>query len=180
MWTEGQYVIIVNGFVGWVCSLEKFAESGRVKMTKIMTIAEYRSFQKSIGITKAPKPMLTPMAKPIIAGKAAKVKPVVPKQSAGEVLFIAQCKAHKLTPVMEYRFHPTRRWRLDFAWPDIRLAVEIEGGTWGVSRHTTGTGFAEDCVKYNAAVALGWRVLRYTTGYVKDGSAIRDVLEIIA
>jgi very-short-patch-repair endonuclease len=65
-------------------------------------------------------------------------------------------------PVAEYRFHPVRQWRLDFAWPDKKLGIELEGGTWSGGRHTTGAGYAGDCEKYNAAVELGWRVLRYT------------------
>ena len=28
----------------------------------------------------------------------------------------------------EYRFAPPRRWREDFAWPQARLLIEIEGG----------------------------------------------------
>jgi hypothetical protein len=30
------------------------------------------------------------------------------------------------------------------------------------SRHTSVTGFTNDCEKYNAAQLLGWKVLRYT------------------
>jgi very-short-patch-repair endonuclease len=33
--------------------------------------------------------------------------------------------------VSNYRFHSTRRWRIDFAWPNQMLAVEIEGAVWG-------------------------------------------------
>ena len=66
-------------------------------------------------------------------------------------------------PVREYRFHPTRKWRFDFAWPEARVAVEVEGGTWDRGRHTRGAGYAGDCAKYNAAVMSGWRVLRFTS-----------------
>src|SRR6187551_2874790 len=31
-------------------------------------------------------------------------------------------------PVPEHRFHPTRKWRFDYAFPIAMLAVEIEGG----------------------------------------------------
>jgi len=31
-------------------------------------------------------------------------------------------------PEREYRFHPRRKWRFDAAWPDAKLAVEVEGG----------------------------------------------------
>jgi len=64
----------------------------------------------------------------------------------------------------EHRFHPTRRWRFDFAWPSKKIAVEIEGGTWTGGRHTRGAGFQKDCEKYNAAAVLGWTVLRFTAG----------------
>ncbi len=66
-------------------------------------------------------------------------------------------------PVREYRFHQTRKWRFDFAWPEAHVAVEVEGGTWDRGRHTRGAGYAGDCAKYNAAVLGGWRVLRFTS-----------------
>lgn len=61
----------------------------------------------------------------------------------------------------EFKFHPKRDWALDFAW-DNKVAVEIEGGAFSGGRHTRGAGFTEDCEKYNAAVLLGWRLLRFT------------------
>ena len=65
-------------------------------------------------------------------------------------------------PVPEHRFHPTRKWRFDFAWPDIKLAVEWEGIFSRRSRHTSLIGYAGDCEKYNSAVSLGWRIIRVT------------------
>lgn len=71
-------------------------------------------------------------------------------------------------PVSEYRFAPPRRWRFDFAWPDHRLAVELEGGVWTGGRHTRASGYIADCDKYNAAVLAGWRVLRYTRAHINQ------------
>lgn len=83
----------------------------------------------------------------------------------------------------EYIFHPTRKWRLDFALPDLMIAVEIEGGTWlkgaRKSRHTTGAGFAKDCEKYNEAAILGWAVLRVTSDQVKSGQALQWLERLI-
>lgn len=62
----------------------------------------------------------------------------------------------------EYRFHPQRKWRFDFAHPETMTAIELEGGVWSGGRHTTGKGFVGDCKKYNAATLLGWRVFRLT------------------
>jgi very-short-patch-repair endonuclease len=85
-------------------------------------------------------------------------------------------KAHGLPrPVREYRFHPSRKWRFDFAWPDVLLAVEVEGGGFSRGRHHRAAGFAADCEKYNAAALLGWRVLRFTPAMVEDGSAVEPI-----
>jgi very-short-patch-repair endonuclease len=71
------------------------------------------------------------------------------------------------TPVLEHRFHPERKWRFDLAWPDRKLAVEVEGGVYANGRHNRGKGYENDAVKYNQAQLLGWRVLRYSTGQAK-------------
>ena len=47
----------------------------------------------------------------------------------------------------EYRFHPTRKWPFDFAWPGAMLAVEIDGATWAHGKHTRGSGYEKDCLK---------------------------------
>ncbi|GIW81475.1 MAG: hypothetical protein KatS3mg105_3282 [Gemmatales bacterium] len=80
--------------------------------------------------------------------------------------------------VEEYRFHPTRRWRFDYAWPDHKVALEVEGGAWVRGRHVRGKGFVKDIEKYNEAAILGWRVVRCTPVQLKDGS-IFDLLRRI-
>jgi len=77
--------------------------------------------------------------------------------------FILLLKSEKLPiPETEFKFHPKRKWRFDYAWPKLKIAFEQEGGTWIAGRHNRGTGFIKDMEKYNNAVLLGWRVLRYT------------------
>lgn len=63
--------------------------------------------------------------------------------------------------VKEYRFHPTRRFRFDYALPNHKIAIEIEGGIWVQGRHTRGAGYKRDLEKYNLATTMGWRILRY-------------------
>lgn len=48
------------------------------------------------------------------------------------------------------------------AWPDQKLALEVEGGVWTGGRHTRGKGYLADMEKYNRATVLGWRVIRCT------------------
>ena len=101
-------------------------------------------------------------------------------KSEWELLFAQQVYDARLSePDREYRFHPSRRWRFDFAWPREKIAVEIEGGVYSQGRHTRGRGFTEDCIKYNAAAALGWRVFRYPSALVEDGSAIKQITNVL-
>lgn len=80
------------------------------------------------------------------------------------------------TPEPEYRFSPERKWRVDWAWPDARVALEVEGGLFGIGKpcpvckqrkvagHTSIERLLTDQEKYNALAALGWRLLRIRPG----------------
>lgn len=93
--------------------------------------------------------------------------------SLTKVLFYKQCELAGLpVPAEEYRFHPTRKWRLDYGFVAQKLAVEVEGGAFISGRHTRGTGFIKDMEKYNELAIMGWRLLRVTPRQVKDGTAI--------
>jgi very-short-patch-repair endonuclease len=95
-----------------------------------------------------------------------------------EATMALQIRAHNLpAPETEFRFHPIRRWRFDFAWPELMIAFEAEGGTWTGGRHATGSGIEKDIEKYNQASILGWKVLRGTSGMITRGEAIKAVLE---
>ena len=82
-------------------------------------------------------------------------------------------------PEREYKFHKTRRWRWDFAWVGRKLAVEVNGGTWVKSGHTSGGGIARDYEKVNAGQLCGWRVLQFTKGMIEDGTAIELITEAL-
>lgn len=85
-----------------------------------------------------------------------------------------------MEPEREFRFHRPKLWRFDFAWPSVKVACEIEGGTWmKISRHTSGKGFEADCIKYAQAIKDGWTVYRCTTGMVKSGVALADIETIL-
>lgn len=72
----------------------------------------------------------------------------------------------------EVRFHPVRKWRFDYAWTELKIALEIHGGVFTNGRHTRGKGFTEDKVKMNTAQLLGWIVIEATTKQVKDGQML--------
>lgn len=81
----------------------------------------------------------------------------------------------------EYLFHSERGWRFDFAWPDKMVAAEIEGGVFSGGRHVRGEGFSEDIEKYNQAVILGWKLLRFTPQQLEADPAtcIGQVLQLL-
>lgn len=79
-------------------------------------------------------------------------------------------------PAKEFKFHDDRKWRIDYAYPDKKLAIEIEGGVWTKGRHTRGSGFIRDMEKYNALAEAGWRLLRYMPNKI-DFLQIRKAYE---
>lgn len=83
------------------------------------------------------------------------------------------------TPEREFRFHRKRRWRLDWAWPLAKVALEVEGGVWTKGRHTRPKGFLKDIEKYNAAAALGWRVIRCTPSQLASGEIMATLKEAL-
>lgn len=99
--------------------------------------------------------------------------------SAGEEAFAQHCQAYGLKPEREYRFNAERRWRFDFAFPEKKIGVEIEGGTWTAGRHSRGPGYEKDLSKYNAAARNGWMVLRFSTRMATSGEAIEEVAAIV-
>lgn len=66
-----------------------------------------------------------------------------------------------------FRFHETRKWMFDFAWPDLMVAMEFEGIGGKFSRHTSFKGYTGDCEKYSNASLLGWLLIRVTDPMLK-------------
>lgn len=81
-------------------------------------------------------------------------------------------------PVREHRFHSIKKWRFDFSWPDRMIAVEIDGGTQLIrgGRHNTD----KDRKKINAAISMGWRVIRFSDSQIKnDPEGCMDIVRSV-
>lgn len=84
-----------------------------------------------------------------------------------------QVKAAKLpAPVRELAPITGRRFRFDLAWPDRKLACEVQGGVWTLGRHTRGAGAESDAEKLTLAALAGWRCLVVTAKHIRSGQAL--------
>lgn len=102
--------------------------------------------------------------------------------SDAEDLLAFQIKAAKLPePARQYYYAPPRKLRADFAWPDARLLVEVQGGIWGRRAHGSISGVLADIDRLNAATLAGWRLLRVTPDMVvEDGRALALIERALA
>ena len=100
--------------------------------------------------------------------------------SAAEILLAAQLEQAGIPFEREYKFHPSRKWRADFAvWgiePLFRLEadilIEVDGATWTMGRHNHPTSVAKEYERTAAAAILGYRMIRCTTEQVNDGTCL--------
>ena len=100
---------------------------------------------------------------------------------SAEKIFSKMCLAFGVPePVTEHRFHPARKWRMDYAWPACKVALEVEGGLFIGGRHNRPVGMQKDFEKYNAAACLGWRVLRCTPRTLCTSATLETIKEAIA
>jgi very-short-patch-repair endonuclease len=156
------------------------------------TAAEYAAFERQLDLVPPPAPV------PVDAKAQLRREQARANRDKHEVPFLIQVRTLKLPePIRNYRFAAeavgwsldgnNRKtdgklrarllregfgdWKMDFAWPELRIAVEIEGAP-GKGAHTTARGFTKDCVKYGEAIAMDWTLLRFTGGQVHSGYAI--------
>lgn len=99
------------------------------------------------------------------------------KDTKTKQLVMLYCKGKNYPlPSPEFKFHkagiifPKKRlWRLDLAWEERKLALEIHGGVFIGGRHNSGVGLTKDCEKFSTLAVMGWRLIQVTTGQVKSG-----------
>jgi len=94
----------------------------------------------------------------------------------------------------EYQFS-LRKWKIDYALPALKIALEVEGGVYKKSsyidketgnltvfkggRHNSSIGFIKDMEKYNALAASGWLLIRTTPDLLFSEDNISTILKCI-
>jgi very-short-patch-repair endonuclease len=136
------------------------------------------------------------------------VKPTKEDRNKYRDIFAAQLVQagvrDQFTP--EYQFHPTRKWRIDWAVVPMRLAVELNGGIFSRpvycnhcgspvtrtlangsvvairegGRHNGSGGYMKDLEKINSLCCAGWRVLQFTSDAVVSGDAVAQVVTLLS
>lgn len=83
------------------------------------------------------------------------------------------------TPVQQFAFASPvgRKYLADFAWPNAKLLVEVNGGLHRGSRggHTSSSGRYRDQRKINVATLLGFRLLEFSSIDISDGTALIEI-----
>lgn len=129
------------------------------------------------------------MRKPKILKKSkTKKKPVIklkPKKKGKNSLINAKVlkalilEDFKMDCILEYKFYDTRKWRIDIFIPDLKVAIELEGGVYTHGRHTRPKGFLADIEKYNKISILGLKLLRYAHVEHNYNDILKDLKELI-
>ena len=80
----------------------------------------------------------------------------------------------------QYRYVPGRLLCADFAIPELRLLIEVQGWVYTGQAHGSIKGILADLERGNHAALHGWRMMRFSTSDVKCGAAkewIRAAIE---
>jgi very-short-patch-repair endonuclease len=78
----------------------------------------------------------------------------------------------KVSP--QFCFDTDRLWRLDFAIPSLKIGIEVEGRD-----HQRLAQVKRDHDKFNRALILGWRILRYSAQTVMTKKRLPLILDQI-
>jgi very-short-patch-repair endonuclease len=82
-----------------------------------------------------------------------------PTDSVLEATFAELCTAADLPrPVYQHAVEAAGDRYIDFAYPDLMIAIEVDG----FEHHATRAGFIDDRIRGNELALLGWTVLHFT------------------
>lgn len=103
------------------------------------------------------------------------------KRSTLEAELMRQINQHNLPdPITNYRFHPKRRFEIDFAWPAWKVGVEAQGGIWiPKGAHSRPANILRDAEKVNEAQLLGWTLLLIPINMTRTEQAIEYIRQAL-
>jgi hypothetical protein len=83
-------------------------------------------------------------------------------------------------PARQYKILKDRKLSWDFAWPECKVCVEIQGGQFmAKSGHTNIASQNRDAEKLRLASAAGWRQLNFTSDDVKHERGFEELAKAL-
>lgn len=79
----------------------------------------------------------------------------------------------------QYKFHPKRRFKLDFFEPRSKTGIEVNGGTFSQMGHSTGTGISRDYEKVRLAAECGIQVVSIPAHQVEEADLHHEIARVI-
>jgi very-short-patch-repair endonuclease len=102
-------------------------------------------------------------------------------KATNHLFFARRCEEHGLPrPVWEFEFHPSRKFRADFAWPAYRVILELDGGLFGKKTHGAIAKLLSDRERDIETQLVGWIVLRIPWDRYTDDTTLELVGRAIA
>lgn len=88
-----------------------------------------------------------------------------------------KCQADGIPrPKLDHLVHHVKQWRIDLAWPTLRVGVDIDGGIWlNGTPHPEASGFIDDMERHNALQLLDWCMVRVTPSQIETGAAMEVI-----
>ena len=123
--------------------------------TRALTVRDVRTLRDALG---RPGRNGTGVVRAILDGKLLLLGK---EESELEKRFTAMAQRRGLPPLtLQHEVWESGRFvgRVDAAYPELKLAIEVDG----FEHHSTPEAFQNDRTRQNALVALGWTVLRFT------------------
>jgi very-short-patch-repair endonuclease len=85
--------------------------------------------------------------------------------SDSDIKLIAQ---YSIKPSIRKNIKNAKPYKLDFAHPETKVAIEIQGGTWNNGRHSRGSGMKGEYNKLNTLQYDGWTVFQLSTDMITE------------
>ncbi len=87
---------------------------------------------------------------------------------------------HNLKLGMEHRFHPVRRWRFDYAFPQIKVAVDYDGVMFRSVGHNSLEKIIKDMERSNHAQLCGWDIYKANAKTVQNKEFFAIIEEAVS
>lgn len=130
------------------------------------TLKAYQARQLGINKDKPPAPKAPSQVAPAATPKESKIE----RRFAQQLADRPEIPAHQ----RNYFFLADRDFELDFAWPEKKVAVEIQG----MSHRIKGK-FKRDIEKRALAMLAGWRVLEVDGDSVRSGKGLEWLITLL-